>query len=57
MITDGTYLDGRQPVPLSPLELDGVRAHLDLYYSTDLVARLMATIDDDDDEPIVGVPV
>ena len=52
---DWTCSDGLRPEPFTAAELAGIRKTMDLYPSTDLLARALATIDDD--EPIVGVPV
>lgn len=37
--------DGKHPEPLTDGELDGVRSAMSAYKSTELVARLLATID------------
>ena len=46
-LTDWICRDGARPTPLTEDELAAVRSHMDLYDSTNLIPRLLATIDDE----------
>jgi hypothetical protein len=50
-LTDWICRDGARPTPLTEDELAAVRSHMDLYDSSNLIPRLLATIEEPKSEP------